>query len=518
MQGRGASAAGPQHFLNYLNQYNAYQVKCYLTEEERTALGTAYPRFQVKKQPQKGTNANAKATANAHQDEVCTATKELEETKTEEIASSSEEPQDTPQEEEKEGTKKDEKSSAKPSVSDPHTLLARLNSKRLYRRIRYHQQQNKEFDPREAYPLNKSTEQIAIFEWQVLMRQFKNKQSGTIKQDDEPNNQEKEEAKQEEPKLPSPTNIPSSCELLLFSPCPRAVAVLASYPRSGNSLLRNLYERTTLRVTGSDMRGGLTQHDLVGEAATQTNCVQFVKTHFPERRGTPPFRVSRAVLLVRNPYDAMESYFNLMMTNTHTTSLSEVEREKNAKVFADMALKEIQVWRDFHEYWLQQDIPLLVIRYEDLIRYTDKVIAKVIRFVLEIKDMKFFENRIDRCIREEQIERLGSYRPRSGGIGKSLSKYSPELLQQVNMGILSTMAKLGYAEMLVPNPSEWELEPLDQYGVEIPGSSKTPLTINGKNLVRGPKRHTDWRVARRQLNTDKKDNKCTCYKCLRGGR
>jgi hypothetical protein len=398
--------------------------------------------------------------------------------------------------------------------------------------------------------LNKTTEQIAIHEWQRLMMQFKRATAQEAQKAQEAQQLQEKEQQQEEGKeskegedneaaaaaaatkttnnddpkkqqqqqllLPSP--IPSACELLLFSPCPRAVAVLASYPRSGNSLLRNLYERTTLRVTGSDMRGGLTKHDLVGEAATQTNCVQFVKTHFPERRGTPPFRVSRAVLLVRNPYDAMESYFNLMMTNTHDTSISDEQRKKHEKVFSDMALKEIQVWRDFHEYWLSQKIPLLVIRYEDLIRHTDKVIAKVIRFVLEINDMRFFEKRIDRCIREEQIERLGSYRPRSGGIGKSLSKYSPELLQQINTGILSTMEKFGYGEMLVPTPSEWKLEPLDQYGVEIAGPQKAqPLTINGERLVRGPNRHTNWRAVRQQVdNMDKNDNKCTCYKCLKG--
>ena len=73
------------------------------------------------------------------------------------------------------------------------------------------------------------------------------------------------------------------------------------------------------------------------------------------------------------------------------------------------------------------NFPILVIRYEDLIRHTDKVIAHVIRFVLEVTNMGFFEERIDRCIREEQIEKLGSYRPRSGGIGKSLSTgmYTP---------------------------------------------------------------------------------------------
>lgn len=169
----------------------------------------------------------------------------------------------------------------------------------------------------------------------------------------------------------------------------------------------------------------------------------------------PPFLVNRAVLLVRNPYDAIESYFNLMMTNTHTTSLTDEQRKKNEAIFREMALKEIQVWRDFHEFWLAQQIPLLVIRYEDLIRHTDEVISKVIRFVLEVKNMGFFEERINRCIREEQIEKLGSYRPRSGGIGKSLINYSPELLAQMNQGIVDTMIKFGYDEMMSPKPSEY---------------------------------------------------------------
>jgi hypothetical protein len=76
------------------------------------------------------------------------------------------------------------------------------------------------------------------------------------------------------------------------------------------------------------MRGGLTKHDLVGEAAVETNMVQFVKTHYPERLGSPAFPSNRTVLLVRNPYDAIESYYNVMVTNTHTTSISEEQRQK----------------------------------------------------------------------------------------------------------------------------------------------------------------------------------------------
>ena len=63
--------------------------------------------------------------------------------------------------------------------------------------------------------------------------------------------------------------------------------------------------------------------DLVGEMAMGANMVQFVKTHFPERQGAAPFRACMSVLLVRNPFDAMESYFNLMMTGQHTETVAQ---------------------------------------------------------------------------------------------------------------------------------------------------------------------------------------------------
>jgi hypothetical protein len=495
------------------------------------------------------------------------------------------------------------------NLTDPHTLLARLNSRRLFNRLQYLRKHNKSFDVSKAYPFNKTTEQIAIAEWGDILNEYTSRHQKLYREQQEKAEEEKrlanggneevmtepekegpvdtdttieavetksnanedeeeeivvepvgglalesieksmkevalqpsdgddqndlskddmvvenadkqltedtkdenneEKKKEDNNKLRKPTilTLPSKCELLMFSPCPRAVAVLASYPRSGNSLMRTLYERTTLRVSGSDMRGGLQKHDLVGEAATRTNCVQFVKTHYPERMGAPPFRVDRAVLLVRNPYDAMESYFNLMTTNSHNTTLSDEARKKHEKIFADMAKKEILVWRDFHEYWLRQKIPILVIRYEDLIRYTDQVMTKVIKFVLEVKSMNFFEERIDRCIREEQIERLGSYKPRSGGIGRSLTKgvYSPKLLADINCGIMNTMEKFGYSEMLVPNPSEWKNEPLDDLGVELIPTERQPLVINQQGLVRTAQRNTDWRAVKQQM-TDQNAN------------
>lgn len=45
--------------------------------------------------------------------------------------------------------------------------------------------------------------------------------------------------------------------------------------------------------------------------------VQVVKTHYPERTGFRSFEGDKAVLLVRNPFDAVDSYFNMALTNTH---------------------------------------------------------------------------------------------------------------------------------------------------------------------------------------------------------
>lgn len=94
---------------------------------------------------------------------------------------------------------------------------------------------------------------------------------------------------------------------------------------------------------------------------------------------------------MRNPYDALESYFNLMMTGTHTTSLNEEQRTKLQDVWESMVKKEICVWQAFHEFWLSQEIPLLLVRYEDLIRYPYEVMCRVIKFVLEVSHLEVGE-------------------------------------------------------------------------------------------------------------------------------
>jgi hypothetical protein len=103
--------------------------------------------------------------------------------------------------------------------------------------------------------------------------------------------------------------------------------LLVSYPRSGNSYLRKILELRTGIITGSDSRpnrvlaASLLSFGYCGEGIVDQS-VWIVKSHFPERLGYIRFPVDKAILVVRNPFDAIESYFHMAMTNTHDKVLT----------------------------------------------------------------------------------------------------------------------------------------------------------------------------------------------------
>ena len=70
---------------------------------------------------------------------------------------------------------------------------------------------------------------------------------------------------------------------------------------------------------------------LIGEGVVDDS-VWMVKTHYPERLGYLKFKARRIVLLVRNPFDAIESYFHMGMTNTHDKHLSPQVITINTKI------------------------------------------------------------------------------------------------------------------------------------------------------------------------------------------
>lgn len=309
-------------------------------------------------------------------------------------------------------------------VQDATILLARLNTRKLYKRKR----------PRsKVATVGLTTTEIAQKEW-------------------------REEAF---------FDIPSDQLLLQFSTSQsdfanQGITLLASYPRSGNSLARTLLERTTGIVTGSDTRPDrilsrelAEQHNLVGEGVTQN--VAFVKTHWPERLGTMPVVARRAIVLIRNPYDAIDSYWNMNVTKSHVQTVTDEVYEQYKEKFEALVENEITIWHRFNKYWLEDvDIPVLVVRFEDLIQEPSRELTRMLAFALNVDILSpFWKNRIQHVTgSSNEINKLGSYQPRptQGGvfIGKSIRKgrYSQKLLQIIHQTHPSTLSSSNILDQL----------------------------------------------------------------------
>ena len=358
-------------------------------------------------------------------------------------------------------------------VQDSQTLLDRLNTRRLRERCRARGRQMNGHETFTVYARNKSTRELAKEEW-----------------------------------MSTSFTWPVSMELLRFlDPSEEdwgGVTILASYPRSGNTLLRTLLERVTGVVTGADTRPDrpmskslALQYNLVGEGVTQG--VRVVKTHYPERQGYPVHSGRKAIVLIRNPYDAIDSYWNFNLTNTHTETVTDEIYTRFAEMFDNLAVNELGTWMRFYYYWWQHvDIPVLWVRFEDLILNTEQEMARIISFLTGQSELTdFWKTRIRHaCQKNGTTASLGSYRPRSatGGkqsIGKSLHRYSQKLLQRFQQEIQqyeliegSTMMQYFGYDMNDGFPDNFinHCAPLDCQ--EARGGTESSMTINVGPMIR----------------------------------
>lgn len=94
----------------------------------------------------------------------------------------------------------------------------------------------------------------------------------------------------------------------------------ATYPRSGNSLMRKYFENVTGIATGSDMvlkhspNVALQACGFKGEGIVDDTC-WIRKSHYPFKfMFQQGFESEIAVICTRNPMDITPSFFNLIFT------------------------------------------------------------------------------------------------------------------------------------------------------------------------------------------------------------
>lgn len=105
-------------------------------------------------------------------------------------------------------------------------------------------------------------------------------------------------------------------------------ASIISFPRAGNSLIRNYYESISHITTGSDFEQKIGILDqLRNERGTgiMDDSVWVIKSHHPQKtpHPGPTFRTSKVLMIVRNPLDCIVSMLNLLTFFSHSLTSQE---------------------------------------------------------------------------------------------------------------------------------------------------------------------------------------------------
>ena len=240
--------------------------------------------------------------------------------------------------------------------------------------------------------------------------------------------------------------------------------LLCSFPRSGNTLFRSYMEHVTRIITGSDCNRSrklireLIDLGMQGEGIVDER-VWIVKTHFPERLGGAQIAVHKCLLVVRNPLDCIVSMYNMIATGSHSTGIGasnyigpESKRAtlnaagKFQALWEEYVQQEVEVWREYHAYWLHKDhkVPVFVVRYEDLLLRPEETLCQVFCFLLNERSVKgtLIEALVQRVVHEEGRPQV--YKPRCGKANANQDKYSEDMRTFVFFALQDLLKSFGY--------------------------------------------------------------------------
>lgn len=118
---------------------------------------------------------------------------------------------------------------------------------------------------------------------------------------------------------------------------------IASFPRSGNTWVRYVIEEATGLKSGSIYNDRIMPR--TGEGIV-------IKTHKLDS-----FCYTDAIHVIRNPFDAIESYFYWKTDFTEDNKLN----------WAEHVYQAVNYWKSHTEHWMHSKCKKYVVRYEDLL-------------------------------------------------------------------------------------------------------------------------------------------------------
>lgn len=150
------------------------------------------------------------------------------------------------------------------------------------------------------------------------------------------------------------------CKKPHLSQTPLPLTALASFPGSGNTWVRHILQQATGILTGSIYNDKVLKIMGFPGENIQNSSVLVVKTHDYGRNETQKYQ--RAILILRNPKDALLAEFN-RLRGGHIGFARKEDFTKKWKGFVTIKAKS---WFELNKSWLDFPGDLHIVRYEDL--------------------------------------------------------------------------------------------------------------------------------------------------------
>ena len=278
---------------------------------------------------------------------------------------------------------------------------------------------------------------------------------------------------------------------------------LASYPKSGNTLIRSmlsayyfssdgvhnfellknirqfpsaaLFEREGVNI--SNEREVLKNYIKVQERVNKKNAIQFFKTHsYLFNIENNPFtnleNTLGVIYIVRDPRNVVSSLSNHMGISIEEAARRMIEEYKfGGNLFSnnsDRTRVYMGTWSGNYNSWKSLKTPnrYLLIKYEDLISNRDFILRKIIKFLHQLNGTKFIidQKKFKRAIETTDFERLKNLEKSKGfheakvhpKTGKKISFFNlgpkndwkkildPEIKKKIEEAFRKDMRELGY--------------------------------------------------------------------------
>jgi len=214
------------------------------------------------------------------------------------------------------------------------------------------------------------------------------------------------------------------------------LSALATFPRSGSSLLMNIIENISGYFMGEDMPiEGAEEAIRKGNVRGTVDFVKEFRTHFPYNPKFPwrtdlSISCNKAVVLIRNPFRSFVSLFSMIVVNRHAESLPKEEYIRRKEDFNTFLVATSKNFNRFCEFWTNQEIPVLFVRYEDLFENSVETVKKIFSFY-EGNDVSGtnIESNIIEYFRKNGLK--STFNSKQKSMGDQYSYYSEEQIKLI---------------------------------------------------------------------------------------